>query len=313
MIDREPAKKMKANPAPVIKPKTIPGEITNIPASPKGGKEKLTKEQRNRLMMVGGGILALLLAAGLMVDGLLNRNASATKNGGSLDPNNPNYAGGLAPTATVEVIPTPTAEQTPIPTATPEQASTYEQQVAALEIPAGLSAEELAKVLVEDRWTKWANAGVATETESKEFENDWYAYPTSDETGIEAFTKAQADENAEVFIDALYTDDWEDRPDLVSFIERDKRTNYLVLRGYMATAWTSYSKDIEPYKNWFEVSSVRETSTGQNERTLVIEAIQHANDDKNSMDPLVGGGDISFTVTLQKDKNGTEKIVAASY
>lgn len=305
MLDRKPTPKNKINyNIPATEPKE-PAPVIDIPAR-EGKPDKLSKEKQTRFMMIGGGALALLAAAGLMAGVLIDR-ASATKNEDPLDPNGPNYAGGLAPTATVEAV--LTAEPTPI--ATPEQALTYEQQVAALEIPAGLSAEELAKLLVEERWTQWANAGVSTEAEGDELYDEWSNYADINGLDAEGFAAIKAGKNAEVFVDALFVDDWRNKTDLVKYIEREKRTNSYVLLGYMATAWAGRAEDKEPYRNWFTVDSVKEVSTNKRERTLTIEVSQNTNDDKNSMEPLTGDGKVKFTVTLQKNEDGTEKISSA--
>jgi len=127
----------------------------------KGTGEKLKRE---KIRKIGCVVLALAGIGGALLTGCSGDTSSAAMPTAT-------------PTATVEPPPiAATPEQTLTPTTTAERALTYEQQVAALEIPAGLSAEELAETLVAERWTLWVNYGVETEAKAKRLREDWFAY-----------------------------------------------------------------------------------------------------------------------------------------
>lgn len=155
----------------------------------------------------------------------------------------------------------------------------YEEQVAALEIPAGLDKDELATTFVADRLTQWLNAGC----------EDSLSEDTIGQTWDEALPLI-AEENAKLFSEALFIEGWEQEtanylPDAVDAF-RDLNLN--TLNGYVSTQWSDKPENIEGFKSWYTVNSVNETSNrnykGDRVRRLYIAGTQHWNDDKNVYD-----------------------------
>lgn len=156
-----------------------------------------TKEDKSKkaskLKKLGVGALVVAVGAGVW----------AGVNSSDRDEQKP------APTAAAPADPSGETSASAEPTAGETELS-YEEEVAALEIPAGLSAEELANTYVADRMTAWLGAG----SDDSIFD---------DEGGIFVdWTKVSEIEKHtnKLFTDALFVEDWKDKPDLVAESEK---------------------------------------------------------------------------------------------
>ena len=94
-----------------------------------------------------------------------------------------------------DLVPPPSTTTSESSAPTPEASATPEQEITveALEIPANLSPEEAATVLVEDRLSTWYMAG-ATQDTATDYYND---------RGSFSYIERIAGANAQIFADAL--------------------------------------------------------------------------------------------------------------
>ena len=210
------------------------------------------------------------------------------------------------PTETPSATSTSTPDTTPSPEVT--QSPEAEFTVQSLEIPTGLDSEALGKALIEDRFTKWLNAGANQETEKL-----WMDYPG---TIIEKFIPTVVGPKTEIIKKALFIENYNNSP-LDSNIDADINTlsgiNSVVLQNYLATVASDNPNNKEAYRQWYTVDSVNELkSNTPGSRNLVINYTEHNNSDKNIARPLpVTTG--YFKITVQDDGSGHEKIAAIAY
>ena len=212
----------------------------------------------------------------------------------------------LAGCATEEVGAAPSRTSTTSETIapTPEQTESPELTVEQLEIPAGLSAEEVGELIVGDRFTEWLNAG-ANDTLLDRYKQD------EEHASWDEFLPYIAQENKNYFADALYISGWEDNPQLVQYVNGSIEGNTQILRAYVATAWNqdTYPENVEPYRQWLEVQSVVElpNDTQDNTRTIEISYKSEDNTDKNVIESKLDGSIEVYTITLTT-VGETEKI-----
>lgn len=182
-----------------------------------------------------------------------------------------------------------------------ETEQSQEQLIASLEIPTGLDTETLANTIVADRLTKWLNAGAEDSLldDSMKANEGWATY-----------LPKVAQENADVYTQALFVDDWEQHTDLVQEANNDQSFNLGVLQRYVNTAWNSdaHPENKEAFKTWFTIDSVSEGDTGTN-RTLSIKCTYHNNSGMNDVTDEKPETKYTYTITVS-DVNGTEKISA---
>lgn len=182
----------------------------------------------------------------------------------------------------------------------PEVTETPETPSESIEIPAGLEAGEVGKLIVETHFTNWLNEGASEELRDRRRDENltW-----------EELLPIVADENQATYADALYVDGWENSPVLTNSVTGLRDANLSTLEWYSATAWSGEEKpeNIEGFKSWLDVTSVEEVSTAEaNMRTIEVGYVQMNNSDKN-LGPDANSVEATFSITLQSD-GSSEKI-----
>jgi hypothetical protein len=250
--------------------------------TPESPASLVENKSRRRGVIIGAGVAGLALAAGAV-----------------FGVNALNQAPKSEPVATAPADPSePTAEPAPVPveTASPE---TDNLTVENLEVPAGLDAQTLGTVLVEDRFTQWYNAGAVNELNDTKFEANkpW-----------DVLLSEIVDKNKSVFADALYVDDWETNPVLAQDVEGASQGNLSVLQNYVDTQWSGDEKpeNKEGYRVWSTVDNVTELQNDGTSRTIEVSYENYSNSDLNEGPaPSRESGTYTITTTVV---NGMEKI-----
>lgn len=191
---------------------------------------------------------------------------------------------------------TPATEQT----TTPENG---ELTVKKVEIPAGLSAEELGKTIVEGRWSDWVNAGASDQLR--------YDRLKANESWGEYLPKV-ADNNTSIFESALYEDNWQSNPNLVTNVTNSASANLAVLKWYVTTAWSGDEKpqNKEGFRSWMTVDKVTEVDDGDNDNTTRTVEVAYTNKTNGNMNegPKLDPNDKGVWTISTKTVNGVEKI-----
>ncbi|MBX3077737.1 MAG: hypothetical protein KF692_00675 [Cryobacterium sp.] len=205
-----------------------------------------------------------------------------------------------APEVPVDPTETPTISPSPEVTQSPKAEFT----VQSLEIPTGLDSEALGKALIEDRITKWLNAGANQETMTL-----WINYSGT----LDEFVPTIVDPNTEIIRKALFIEDYKNSPldsNIDGVIDGISIVNSIVIKNYIATVASDNPNNKEAYRQWYTVDSVNELkSNTPGSRNLVINYTEHSNSDKNIAKPLpITTG--YYKITVQDDGNGHEKISA---
>lgn len=180
-----------------------------------------------------------------------------------------------------------------------------------LEIPAGLSAEELGQTFI-DRYNAWGEAG----------SNYAAIVDEQNEAGLKnismgEFVTSKAQEFAPYFADALFVSDWQDRPDLVDTYDALIRINAHRLELNIKTSNPAYG-DEEAWSYVRAVDAVHEITSDGATRTLEIDFTDTNNADKNRVgedfaleDAVISAPSGTWTVTFETI-DGTERIMANS-
>jgi len=158
-----------------------------------------------------------------------------------------------------------------------------------LEIPAGLTSEELGQVFI-DRYNAWGDAGsnnkaIATEKTVSGTQN----------VSMGDFVTGKAQEFAPYFADALFVADWRDRPDLVSDYEASTIINAHRLELNLKTNDPVFG-DEEAWEYKSTLNEVREISSDGESRVLEIDFTDSNNADKNRVGETFGLEDAVITV-----------------
>lgn len=169
--------------------------------------------------------------------------------------------------------------------------------VEALEIPADLSAEKLAEIIFEDRFTGWANAGATS---------DLFNLGIEQNKSWNELLPEVAAQNKDLFAEALYVSNWEENPELVQNIEAKTETNLAVLGNYVQTAFKTEGPSVEAYYIETLVKSVSESAGENGERILFVEVGQKDNRDQNQI-TTTELRDARYTLTLIEE-GGKEKV-----
>lgn len=253
---------------PIVVPDNAAGLVESTP------NKKRIKTSHKIIAGIAGGALLAGGAVGLSLG--LNK----TPEGGS-------------PVATGEPFPSETGEPTE---PTPESP---ELTVSDIEIAAGLSSEELGELLVAGRFVDWDNAGATDElrTAAREANMSW-----------EDYLPIVADKNMNLYAEALFVEDWREKPELTQWVEGSRNINIGVLSNYVYTAWSQESKpeNIEGWRMWRTIDSVTEISNDGTTRTIEVVFTDHDNSDKNLAEPLSYEG-ATWTITTTSI-GGVEKI-----
>jgi hypothetical protein len=250
--------------------------------SPESSKTPEKKKSRRGLYVAIGSVAGLAIAGGAIFAGIAANQAPQSQ-----------------PTAEASADPSQEAidKNEPLPSE------------AALEIPAGLSAQEVGTTLIE-RYDTWNNAGSNNQT----IIDDWLNSPDDVSTGD--YVTARAQEYAKTFAAALYIPDWDApglHPDLVKDDNAQVAINANTLEDNLKTSDPS-NGDIEPYRNILTVDAVRQTSSGDGTRVIEVDYTQSSNADQNRVGEEFGAGAASsgtYVFTLVT-VDGTERIAAVT-
>ena len=238
------------------KPNPSTGELDQIPTlstAPETAAALLPAVEadkpwyRTTAAKIGAGAVGLVLAAGA-VFGVNTLNEVSEK----------------PPVATA---PADSGEVPPVA----EQISPFEQEltVEAMQIPAGLSAEDFAEVLIAERYTTWGMAGATYENKDAWIEGG----------GGRPFIEAIAERNAAVAAEALFIDGWRENPRLVDALAFDREQNVSSVQY-----WLSFNEELgdrEPYVETLTIQSVTVIGEGNGIRTLEIVGVEHNNSAMN--------------------------------
>lgn len=173
-------------------------------------------------------------------------------------------------------------------------------------IPAGLSAEEFADVLYEDRYTAWMMAGATKENDDGLL--DYAIANGQGHTGEYSTQIAQAE--SVNYIRDLYVED-ASPTDIDFFIAR----NAANLERFFITHESDDERDLEPYNAWYTVDSAVEKETTSTGRTLEISYTANTNQNKNRVgsdydtEGRFDGSVVTVIITTQI-VDGFEKITA---
>lgn len=222
----------------------------------------------------------------------------------------------VTPTPTVSAPETPGPIETESPTeaptetieptdpGTPDTEKTREERVAELEISAELGPEQLGEAFA-DRLSQWSMAG----TGDDELWEETYGDFTKTRGEYKTRYAEVAAEQAEVFAEALFVEDWQRRPSLISVKEDLTAFNAQGMdQFYLNENW-----DNKPsYTEYHESTGVTvvETPAGD-ELGLTINLTQHNNGDEVELDVYkaadVNGSEYSLDVVFVEE-DGSWKI-----
>jgi hypothetical protein len=285
-VERHPAINLRTTFAPE-QPTRAPERPATPPTPPEtgdrgtGGSEPEQPRNKNRKRVRAGviGSIALGTAAAVLAGGawLLPK--------GSSDP------------PVTDPVPTEPAEQ---PGESPEQpVNNGEYTVESLEVPANLSTEELAELMIENRITGWLNAGAT---------NDLYRIAKESGDPWDVVVERVSAENRDIFADALFIDGWQDNPELKESVENFRNENWSRLGLYASTAFKTDGPEIEGFRSWIEVNGVTETQDGTS-RILAINTTEYDNREAAGLTLESGTPNGIWTITLVVE-NGVEKIAS---
>lgn len=169
-----------------------------------------------------------------------------------------------------------------------------------LEIPVGLSAEELGKTFI-DRENAWLNAGTDNQ---KIFDDRTEA--GLDNIPMGEFVTKLATEFAPSFADALYVEGWESRPDIVDhhyqpFIE----LNASILERNLKTSNPAFNDGKDAYHYTRTIDAVREISSDSTTRVIEVDFTDSNNSE------VISAPYGTYTLTFVT-VDGTERIAALS-
>lgn len=195
----------------------------------------------------------------------------------------------------------------PVPTEPTEQPSESAEQpvdngeytVESLEIPANLSTEQLADIIIEDRITSWLNAGAT---------NDLYRVARESGDPWDVIVERVSAENRDLFADAIFVEDWRNNPQLMESAETFREGNWSRLGLYASTAFKTDGPKVEGFRSWMKVNSVTETQEGDS-RILEINATEYDNREAAGINLESGTPNGVWTFTLVVE-DGVEKIAS---
>lgn len=187
--------------------------------------------------------------------------------------------------------------QTPEATSTPT-ANAEVLTVKSLEIPAALTPEQLGTTFVQDRLTRWDMAGSVG---GDQLQKDWIRTTLADKD----FLAPTIAKNGDTFADALFVSNWRENPDLVKWVDQEKRSNLNGLELWLKTYKSGDSNDIEPFSRTSTVESTTVISQTADTVSTSSAATEHTNADKNravKLDPgiaMIDGNKITVNTTFQ--------------
>ncbi|MDQ4213740.1 hypothetical protein [Microbacterium capsulatum] len=218
-------------------------------------------KKRNKLLIGGSiGLAGAVIAAGAVIG------VKAASDTGHTPPEKD-------PKATFQ---TPEATPSESSVTTPEHVYTVQE----LLIPATLTGEDAAKLLVEQRLKAWTNAG-----ESYQLWND--RVNSGGNTAL--LQKAQA--TGQTFSNALFVPNWRQmQPSLVATYDEQVQENAAALGAWLRTYKSGNPADKEPYVRSMAVDTIAVVSQTNDSVTMTLHATEHDNGDGNRVGPLDAKG-----------------------
>ena len=188
------------------------------------------------------------------------------------------------------------------PSSTPEATKTPELTVESLRIPAGLDADTLGKLIVEDRFTAWDNAGADKGLLDRSMKAN---------LGWDEYLPQIADQNKAIFGQALFGDNWEDIPGMTGLSNALRNSNLETLKRYVETAWDSetHPEDKEAFREWETVDKIDSGPNADGSRTFRMETTLHDNTDMNRIPHFTGSGKRIYQLTVMP-VDGSEQITS---
>ena len=247
-------------------------------------KDKPKKSHRDKIIVAVAGFSIISAAVG---GGLYAANSGAK-----------------APEGTSSSAPAvPITEPTTLESAGPIENS-GEYSVSDLEIPTGLSSEELGKLIVEDRFSQWFNAGFEAETVETLFEK---------KIEIGQFATTESEKQAKVFADALFVPGWE------TTVMNNFYTGAMTANGEtleLALKTSLPRTDDEHFRRFITTDNITEISADENGRTISVDYTENTNSSKNRVGTgffgdksYIDGATGTFVLNLVPSADGkTEKI-----
>jgi len=163
----------------------------------------------------------------------------------------------------------------------PEQPSSPELTVEAVEIPAGLPVEEVGALLI-DRFDAWQNHGTNDEAVDRE-----RTTAGLQNVSMGDFVTGKAEEYAAIYAAALYVQDWQSREDLVKNYDFGVRVNASTLELNLKTNDPVYG-DEEAFQRNIHFEGAREISSGDGTRVIEIDYTESINADRNRVGEAFG-------------------------
>lgn len=221
------------------------------------------KSKKGLILGATAGMAGVAIAAGAFI-GLNSGDSSEAA------PETPPQSPG-----TEEVVPEVPVEDTATTPETPvEQEMSYEQLVERIKIPAGLSAEEYAKTLIDSRLTNWTNAGTG-----EDLFNGIMEHHSNSTEPISTFYEQKAEEASTPYIEALFIPDYEDVPSLKNTISFQISSTAITYTSWMKTY--DYDNSMTT-PEWFEGLTVTSVETLEEDpenqaRTIYVRGYQYNN------------------------------------
>jgi len=234
---------------------TVSGGTPKAPETPQ-------KENKNILKKVVIGGTSVLAAGALAVGGYLMLNPS-------------NNEPGTAPEKT--------------PDGTSGETVTH-PSFEALKIPAGLSDEAVGKMITEDIFTKWINAGASVDLVSEAVDKN---------VTVEDLIATKAVEQAEAQADAIFVEGWRDIPELRAVVYGDgDLTGFMEVNTKIMTNFLPAWKETGVgYTQSERFEEVRLVSSAEGERTLEIDYTNYDNSGASGTPPL-DASDLARTMRI---------------
>jgi hypothetical protein len=237
--DEHPVETFDNTPLPEAVERGLVNPTPDTPADLERAEQSdLTENKSHKKLVIGGA--AFLAGAAVIAGSVIGLKA----------------AGDAPKNAAPEKDPKSTSQT---PEATPTLSAAPEQQltVQSIEIPANLSPEQLGVTLIQDRLSQWEMAG-ATDANT----TAWLQAPSAD-----AFTLDLAQQNADVFSQALLVEGWQSDPSLISFSAAEQKFNAHILDNFWKTNHVTASDkadfpmDFAPYKRSISVAAADVTGS----------------------------------------------------
>lgn len=174
--------------------------------------------------------------------------------------------------------------------------------VKSLELPATLSPEQLGTTFVQDRLSQWEMAGSVG---GDQLQKDWIKDGAARGIADKDYLAPTIAKNGDTFADALFVSNWRENPDLVKWVDQEKRINLASLETWLKTYKSGDSNDVEPYKSGVTAESTTVVTQSGEAVTISVAATEHDNAVKNravKLDPgiaLIDGNKMTVNATFQ--------------